>query len=109
MHFLLSNVVLVDVDFVDIAGICKMNMEVVFMSLEDVRPRKIRRSVAGDAVACRGLCFLEIVNSFGVYSFGVLVLEILSGKRSTDDASFIEMDLNIVGWVCLFFLLCENF
>jgi len=34
-----------------------------------------------------------------VYSFGVLVLEILSGKRPTD-ASFIEKGLNIVGWVC---------
>lgn len=36
-----------------------------------------------------------------VYSFGVLVLEILSGKRPTD-ASFIEKGLNIVGWVCFF-------
>lgn len=35
-----------------------------------------------------------------VYSFGVLVLEVLSGKRPTD-ASFIEKGLNIVGWVCL--------
>jgi len=34
-----------------------------------------------------------------VYSFGVLVLEILSGKWPTD-ASFIEKGLNIVGWVC---------
>lgn len=34
-----------------------------------------------------------------VYSFGVLVLEVLSGKRPTD-ASFIEKGLNIVGWVC---------
>lgn len=33
-----------------------------------------------------------------VYSFGVLVLEILSGKRPTD-ASFIEKGLNIVGWL----------
>jgi serine/threonine protein kinase len=33
-----------------------------------------------------------------VYSFGVLVLEILNGKRPTD-ASFIEKGLNIVGWV----------
>lgn len=33
-----------------------------------------------------------------VYSFGVLVLEVLSGKRPTD-ASFIEKGLNIVGWV----------
>ncbi|KAK6158619.1 hypothetical protein DH2020_005933 [Rehmannia glutinosa] len=32
-----------------------------------------------------------------VYSFGVLVLEIVSGKRPTD-ASFIEKGLNIVGW-----------
>lgn len=39
-----------------------------------------------------------------VYSFGVLVLEVLSGKRPTD-ASFIEKGLNIVGWVCLPF--CE--
>lgn len=38
-----------------------------------------------------------------VYSFGVLVLEVLSGKRPTD-ASFIEKGLNIVGWVCLFTL-----
>jgi len=34
-----------------------------------------------------------------VYSFGVLVLEVLSGKRPTD-ASYIEKGLNIVGWVC---------
>lgn len=33
-----------------------------------------------------------------VYSFGVLLLEIVSGKRPTD-ASFIEKGLNIVGWV----------
>ncbi|XP_022851261.1 LRR receptor-like serine/threonine-protein kinase FEI 1 isoform X3 [Olea europaea var. sylvestris] len=33
-----------------------------------------------------------------VYSFGVLVLEIVSGKRPTD-ASFIERGLNIVGWL----------
>lgn len=39
-----------------------------------------------------------------VYSFGVLVLEVLSGKRPTD-ASFIEKGLNIVGWVCLFTIL----
>lgn len=38
-----------------------------------------------------------------VYSFGVLVLEIVSGKRPTD-ASFIERGLNIVGWVCLLIL-----
>ncbi|CAA3000185.1 LRR receptor-like serine threonine- kinase FEI 2 [Olea europaea subsp. europaea] len=38
-----------------------------------------------------------------VYSFGVLVLEIVSGSRPTD-ASFIEKGLNIVGWVCLFIL-----
>jgi len=36
-----------------------------------------------------------------VYSFGVLVLEVLSGKRPTD-ASFIEKGLNIVGGVCFF-------
>lgn len=36
-----------------------------------------------------------------VYSFGVLVLEVLSGKRPTD-ASFIEKGINIVGWVCVF-------
>ncbi|CAH9077639.1 unnamed protein product [Cuscuta europaea] len=40
-----------------------------------------------------------------VYSFGVLVLEILSGSRPTD-ASFIEKGLNIVGW--LNFLVTEN-
>ncbi|KAF5735230.1 putative BRASSINOSTEROID INSENSITIVE 1-associated receptor kinase 1 precursor [Tripterygium wilfordii] len=40
-----------------------------------------------------------------VYSFGVLVLEVLSGKRPTD-ASFIEKGLNIVGW--LNFLISEN-
>ncbi|PPR86086.1 hypothetical protein GOBAR_AA34607 [Gossypium barbadense] len=40
-----------------------------------------------------------------VYSFGVLVLEVLSGKRPTD-ASFIEKGLNIVGW--LNFLITEN-
>ncbi|VYS47706.1 unnamed protein product [Arabidopsis thaliana] len=33
-----------------------------------------------------------------VYSFGVLVLEVLSGKRPTD-ASFIEKGLNVVGWL----------
>ncbi|KAJ8774149.1 hypothetical protein K2173_009580 [Erythroxylum novogranatense] len=33
-----------------------------------------------------------------VYSFGVLMLEVLSGKRPTD-ASFIEKGLNIVGWL----------
>lgn len=40
-----------------------------------------------------------------VYSFGVLVLEVMSGKRPTD-ASFIEKGLNIVGW--LNFLVVEN-
>lgn len=40
-----------------------------------------------------------------VYSFGVLVLEVLSGKRPTD-SSFIEKGLNIVGW--LNFLVLEN-
>ncbi|PKA45985.1 LRR receptor-like serine/threonine-protein kinase FEI 1 [Apostasia shenzhenica] len=40
-----------------------------------------------------------------VYSFGVLVLEIMSGKRPTD-SSFIEKGLNIVGW--LHFLVAEN-
>ncbi|XP_016201267.1 LRR receptor-like serine/threonine-protein kinase FEI 1 isoform X2 [Arachis ipaensis] len=40
-----------------------------------------------------------------VYSFGVLTLEVLSGKRPTD-ASFIEKGLNIVGW--LNFLITEN-
>ncbi|KAK9667699.1 hypothetical protein RND81_13G005200 [Saponaria officinalis] len=40
-----------------------------------------------------------------VYSFGVLVLEVLSGKRPTD-ASFIEKGVNIVGW--LNFLVTEN-
>ncbi|PSR93592.1 LRR receptor-like serine/threonine-protein kinase FEI [Actinidia chinensis var. chinensis] len=40
-----------------------------------------------------------------VYSFGVLVLEILSGKRPTD-ASFIEKGFNIVGW--LNYLVTEN-
>lgn len=34
-----------------------------------------------------------------VYSFGVLMLEVVSRKRPTD-ASFIEKGLNIVGWVC---------
>ncbi|KAI7752510.1 hypothetical protein M8C21_015861 [Ambrosia artemisiifolia] len=33
-----------------------------------------------------------------IYSFGVLVLEVISGKRPTD-ASFIEKGLNIVGWL----------
>ncbi|CAL5391396.1 unnamed protein product [Camellia sinensis] len=36
-----------------------------------------------------------------VYSFGVLVLEVVSGKRPTD-AAFIEKGFNIVGWVLLF-------
>ncbi|XP_010540695.1 PREDICTED: LRR receptor-like serine/threonine-protein kinase FEI 1 [Tarenaya hassleriana] len=40
-----------------------------------------------------------------VYSFGVLVLEVLSAKRPTD-ASFIEKGLNVVGW--LHFLISEN-
>uniref|UniRef100_A0A7N0TBL1 non-specific serine/threonine protein kinase n=1 Tax=Kalanchoe fedtschenkoi TaxID=63787 RepID=A0A7N0TBL1_KALFE len=40
-----------------------------------------------------------------VYSFGVLVLEVLSGKRPTD-ASFIEKGVNIVGWLNL--LILEN-
>ncbi|KAL3651000.1 LRR receptor-like serine/threonine-protein kinase FEI 2 [Castilleja foliolosa] len=40
-----------------------------------------------------------------VYSFGVLVLEIVNGKRPTD-ASFIEKGLNIVGW--LNYLVSEN-
>ncbi|XP_051137305.1 LRR receptor-like serine/threonine-protein kinase FEI 2 [Andrographis paniculata] len=40
-----------------------------------------------------------------VYSFGVLVLEIVSRKRPTD-ASFIEKGLNIVGW--LNYLVSEN-
>ncbi|KAJ6794769.1 LRR receptor-like serine/threonine-protein kinase FEI 2 isoform X2 [Iris pallida] len=40
-----------------------------------------------------------------VYSFGVLVLEIMSGKRPTD-SSFIEKGLNIVGW--LNFLVAED-
>ncbi|XP_068634250.1 LRR receptor-like serine/threonine-protein kinase FEI 1 isoform X2 [Aristolochia californica] len=40
-----------------------------------------------------------------VYSFGVLVLEILSGQRPTD-ATFIEKGLNIVGW--LNFLVVED-
>ncbi|XP_020260708.1 LRR receptor-like serine/threonine-protein kinase FEI 2 isoform X1 [Asparagus officinalis] len=40
-----------------------------------------------------------------VYSFGVLVLEVMSGKRPTD-SSFIEKGLNIVGW--LNFLVVEN-
>ncbi|CAA6669506.1 unnamed protein product [Spirodela intermedia] len=40
-----------------------------------------------------------------VYSFGVLILEILSGKRPTD-SSFLEKGLNIVGW--LNFLVMEN-
>ncbi|GLT73954.1 hypothetical protein SLA2020_457810 [Shorea laevis] len=40
-----------------------------------------------------------------VYSFGVLMLEVLSGKRPTD-ASFIEKGLNIVGW--LNFLITED-
>lgn len=40
-----------------------------------------------------------------VYSFGVLILEIISGKRPTD-SSFIEKGLNIVGW--LNFLVAED-
>lgn len=40
-----------------------------------------------------------------IYSFGVLMLEVLAGKRPTD-ASFIEKGLNIVGW--LNFLVTEN-
>ncbi|KAM3397451.1 LRR receptor-like serine/threonine-protein kinase FEI 2 [Capsicum galapagoense] len=40
-----------------------------------------------------------------VYSFGVLVLEVISGKRPTD-ASYIEKGFNIVGW--LNYLASEN-
>ncbi|XP_017696603.1 LRR receptor-like serine/threonine-protein kinase FEI 1 [Phoenix dactylifera] len=40
-----------------------------------------------------------------VYSFGVLVLEVLSGKRPTD-SSFIGKGLNILGW--LNFLVLED-
>lgn len=40
-----------------------------------------------------------------VYSFGVLLLELLSGKRPTDSA-FIEKGLNVVGWLNL--LVKEN-
>lgn len=40
-----------------------------------------------------------------VYSFGVLMLEVVCGKRPTD-ASFIEKGFNIVGW--LNFLVSEN-
>ena len=39
-----------------------------------------------------------------VYSFGVLMLEVISGKWPTD-ASFIEKGLNIAGWVCPLFLI----
>ena len=35
-----------------------------------------------------------------VYSFGVLVLEVLSGKLPTD-TSFIEKGYNVVGWVSI--------
>lgn len=41
-----------------------------------------------------------------IYSFGVLMLEVLAGKRPTD-ASFIEKGLNIVGWVCLLSMLVK--
>lgn len=41
-----------------------------------------------------------------IYSFGVLMLEVLAGKRPTD-ASFIEKGLNIVGWVCLLAMLVK--
>jgi hypothetical protein len=33
-----------------------------------------------------------------VYSFGVLLLELVTGKRPTDSC-FIKKGLNIVGWV----------
>jgi hypothetical protein len=33
-----------------------------------------------------------------VYSFGVLLLELVTGKRPTDP-SFLRKGLNIVGWV----------
>ena len=33
-----------------------------------------------------------------VYGFGVVLLELLNGKRPTD-SSFVEKGLNIVGWV----------
>ena len=39
-----------------------------------------------------------------VYSFGVLLMELVTGKRPTDP-SFVKRGLNIVGWVsvCIFF------
>lgn len=38
-----------------------------------------------------------------VYSFGVLLLELITGKRPTDPA-FVKRGLNVVGWVCIFFI-----
>ena len=35
-----------------------------------------------------------------VYSFGVLILEVLSGKLPTD-TSYIEKGYNVVGWVSI--------
>lgn len=34
-----------------------------------------------------------------VYSFGVLLLELVTGKRPTDP-TFVKHGLNVVGWVC---------
>ena len=34
-----------------------------------------------------------------IYSFGVLLLELVTGKRPTDP-TFVKRGLNVVGWVC---------
>nr|QAS62479.1 LRR receptor-like serine/threonine-protein kinase FEI 1 [Sedum alfredii] len=47
--------------------------------------------------ACRYMQSGRATEKTDVYSFGVLMLEILSRKRPTD-ASFIEKGVNIVGW-----------
>lgn len=43
-----------------------------------------------------------------VYSYGVLLLELVTGKRPTDP-SFVKRGLNVVGWVSCSFSLCSVF
>ncbi|CAB4279063.1 unnamed protein product [Prunus armeniaca] len=63
-------------------------------------------SVENLSLYCTSICKVaEQLRRLMFIVLGVLVLEVLSGKRPTD-ASFIEKGLNIVGW--LNFLVTEN-